>query len=127
MKPKLPVRETWGRLAALLVCYLLIPLLWRLSTPETGIVSAITTLFLIFPAIVLALSAWDGAKRGFGILWIICPFLFWLLPTFIYMNDSALAWGVFYTGLAVLSNSTAAFLTRDTRDTRDTPAAADSR
>lgn len=116
MSLKLPAKGTWGRLVALLVCYLVIPLLWRLSAPESGMMVAIASLFLVFPAIVLVLSAWDGAKRGFGILWIICPFLFWLLPTFIYMNNSALAWGVFYTGLAVLSNSTAAFLTRDTRD-----------
>lgn len=113
---KLPPPGTWLRLVALLASYLLIPPLWGLGAPESGLPVAILSLFLIFPAIVAGLAAWDGAKRGFGVLWIICPFLFWLLPAFIYMNDSSLVWGVFYTGVATLSNSTAAFLTRDNRD-----------
>lgn len=116
MRLRLPTKGTWGRLVALLASYLVIPLLWRLVAPESGMMVAIVSLFLVFPAIVLVLSAWDGAKRGFGVLWVICPLLFWLLPTFIYMNSSALAWGVLYTILAALSNSIAAFLTRDNRD-----------
>lgn len=112
-----PTLGTWLRLAALLAIYMLLPLAAIPMEPTQGKSFVIMCWIMYFPITVIVLSVWDGARRGFNILWVICPFLFWLLPSFLYFTlIYDYFWGIIYTVLAMLCHSTAAFLTRNSRN-----------
>lgn len=111
-------KSTWLRLALLFGTLLGIPavLMWLINTVEpTGGMIFLPVFFFLFPVIVIALAVWDGVKEGFSLLWLIYPALFWLAPTFLVFNDSALVYGVVYSVLAVVGNGVGALVRSRTR------------
>lgn len=102
-------RGTWLRLGGLFACYLLLPALMTaaigvFSTPDSAMVAFILMLFIAFPLATIALAAWDAVTQGFTVLWIVMPILFFIAPTVIFFNESALIYGVAYSLLAVTAN-----------------------
>ncbi len=101
--------STWLRLALLLAAYLLIPLsvqYWNyLFTTQTDSGGPIVmTLFLLLPLVTGVLSMWDGLKDGFSVLWHLAPFVFFLLPTYLILNESALIYGIIYAVVGLAGN-----------------------
>lgn len=102
-------RGTWARLGVLFACYLLLPALTTaaiglFSTPDSGMMLFILMLFIAFPLVTIALAAWDGITQGFTALWIVMPILFFVVPTVIFFNESALIYGAIYSVLAIVAN-----------------------
>ncbi len=64
----------------------------------------ILMLFIAFPLVTIALAAWDGITEGFTVLWIVMPILFFVVPTVIFFNESALIYGAIYSVLAIVAN-----------------------
>lgn len=61
-------------------------------------------LFIAFPLVTIALAAWDAVTQGFTALWIVMPILFFIAPTVIFFNESALIYGAIYSVLAIVAN-----------------------
>ena len=102
-------RGTWLRLGGLFACYLLLPALMTAAiglgnASDLGMVAFILMLFIAFPLATIALAAWDAVTQGFTVLWIVMPILFFIAPTVIFFNESALIYGVAYSLLAVTAN-----------------------
>lgn len=102
-------RGTWLRLGGLFACYLLLPALTTAAiglgnASDLGMMAFILMLFIAFPLITVTLAAWDGITEGFTVLWIVMPILFFIAPTVIFFNESALIYGVVYSLLAVTAN-----------------------
>ena len=102
-------RGTWARLGVLFACYLLLPALMTAAiglgnASDLGMVAFILILFIAFPLVTIALAAWDAVTEGFTVLWIVMPIVFFMVPTVIFFNESALIYGVAYSLLAVIAN-----------------------
>ncbi|WP_074667828.1 hypothetical protein [Atopobium minutum] len=102
-------RGTWVRLGGLFACYLLLPALMTATiglgnASDLGMVAFIFLLFIAFPLATIALAAWDAVTEGFTVLWIVMPILFFIAPTVIFFNESALIYGASYSLLAVTAN-----------------------
>ena len=102
-------RGTWVRLGALFACYLLLPTLTTatigvFSAHDSGMTLFILMLFIAFPLATIALAAWDGITEGFAVLWTVMPILSFMVPMFIFFNDSALIYGAIYSVLAMVAN-----------------------
>ena len=74
------------------------------NASDLGMVAFILMLFIAFPLATIALAAWDAVTQGFTVLWIVMPILFFIAPTVIFFNESALIYGVAYSLLAVTAN-----------------------
>ena len=97
------------RFGGLFACYLLLPALTTaaigvFSAPDSGMTLFILMLFIAFPLATIALAAWDAVTEGFTVLWIVMPIVFFVVPTVIFFNESALIYGVAYSLLAVTAN-----------------------
>lgn len=102
-------RGTWLRLGGLFACYLLLPALTTAAiglgnASDLGMMAFILMLFIAFPLITVTLAAWDGITEGFTVLWIVMPILFFIAPTVIFFNESALIYGAIYSVLAIVAN-----------------------
>ena len=56
-------------------------------------------LLAILPLLALVFGAWDGVREGFSLLWLLAPFMCFLVPMSLFFNDSALIYGVGYSVL----------------------------
>ena len=79
--------------------YLLVPAAWfslsRVSDSMEIVKSLVFLILLaILPILAMAFGAWDGVKDGFSLLWLLAPFVCFLAPMFLFLNDSALIYGV---------------------------------
>ena len=92
-------KSTWIRIVVLFGIYLLVPAAWfSLSRVEDSmeIVKSLVFLILlaILPILAMGFGAWDGVKEGFSLLWLLAPFVCFLAPMYLFLNDSALIYGV---------------------------------
>lgn len=94
--------STWIRIAVLFGVYLLVPAAWvsLASVSDSmeimkGLVFLI--LLVILPILAMGCGAWDGVKDGFSLLWLLAPFVCFLAPMYLFLNDSALIYGVGYS------------------------------
>ncbi|WP_249287703.1 MULTISPECIES: hypothetical protein [Mobiluncus] len=102
-------RGTCMRFGGLFACYLLLPALMTAAigsgnASDLGMVAFILMLFIAFPLATIALAAWDAVTQGFTALWIVMPILFFMVPTVIFFNESALIYGAIYSVLAIVAN-----------------------
>ncbi len=102
-------RGTWVRLGGLFACYLLLPTLTTaafgvFSAHDSGMTLFILMLFIAFPLATIALAAWDGITEGFTVLWTVMPIVSFMVPMFIFFNESALSYGAIYSVLAMVAN-----------------------
>ena len=67
-------------------------------------------LLVILPILAMAFGAWDGVKEGLSLLWLFVPFVCFLVPMFLFLNDSALIYGVGYSLLGFGAHSVGAFI-----------------
>ena len=107
--------STWIRIVVLFGIYLLVPAAWfslsRVSDSMEIVKSLVFLILLvILPLLAIVVGAWDGVKEGFSLLWLLAPFACFLAPMFLFLNDSALIYGVGYSllgfgahGLGVLA------------------------
>lgn len=96
--------STWIRIAVLFGVYLLVPAAWfslASVSDSMEIVKGLVFLILlvILPILAMGCGAWDGVKDGFSLLWLLAPFVCFLAPMFLFLNDSALIYGVGYSML----------------------------
>ena len=94
----------WIRIAVLFGVYLLVPAAWfslASVSDSMEIVKGLVFLILlgILPILAMGCGAWDGVKDGFSLLWLLAPFVCFLAPMFLFLNDSALIYGVGYSML----------------------------
>ena len=92
-------QSTWIRIAVLFGIYLLVLAAWfRVSSVSDSmeIVKSLVFLILlvILPILAMGFGAWDGVKEGFSLLWLLAPFVCFLAPMYLFLNDSALIYGV---------------------------------
>lgn len=104
----------------LFVAYLVIPAIASLvarsaSSPETGMLITLVTLFALLPIVTIGLAAWDGISEGFSWLWALAPFVSFLAPMYIFFNESALLYGVGYSMLGVGLNAITGEVRRNSR------------
>ena len=97
-------KSTWIRIAVLFGIYLLVPAVWFSASHVSDsmeIVKSLVFLILlaILPFLAVVFGAWDGAREGFSLLWLLAPFVCFLVPMFLFFNDSALIYGVGYSVL----------------------------
>ena len=97
-------KSTWIRIAVLFGIYLLVPAVWfgvSRASDSMEIVKSLVFLILlaILPLLALVFGAWDGVREGFSLLWLLAPFMCFLVPMFLFFNDSALIYGVGYSVL----------------------------
>ena len=107
--------STWIRIVALFGIYLLVLAAWfgvSRASDSMEIVKSLVFLILlvILPILAMGFGAWDGVKDGFSLLWLLAPFVCFLAPMYLFLNDSALIYGVGYSllgfgahGLGVLA------------------------
>ena len=107
--------STWIRIVALFGIYLLVLAAWfgvSRASDSMEIVKSLVFLILlvILPILAMGFGAWDGVKEGFSLLWLLAPFVCFLAPMYLFLNDSALIYGVGYSllgfgahGLGVLA------------------------
>lgn len=74
------------------------------NASDLGMVAFILMLFIVFPLVTIALAAWDAVTEGFTVLWIVMPIVFFVVPTVIFFNESALIYGAIYSVLAIVAN-----------------------
>ena len=67
-------------------------------------------LLVILPILAMGFGAWDGVKEGFSLLWLLAPFVCFLAPMYLFLNDSALIYGVGYSLLGFGAHSVGAFI-----------------
>lgn len=109
---RLATKSTWIRTAILFLIYTALPALLFGMTDAMqawtfGKSIAFLLLLALFPAITICIAAWDGVKEGFTILWIITPVVSFLLPMFIFFNESALIYGAIYSIVGLTANGIA--------------------
>ena len=97
-------KSTWIRIAVLFGIYLLVPAVWfgvSRASDSMEIVKSFVFLILlaILPLLALVFGAWDGVREGFSLLWLLAPFMCFLVPMSLFFNDSALIYGVGYSVL----------------------------
>lgn len=102
--------STWFRIIYLLAAYFVLPAasllaLRRANSLEMSMPLLLVMLFGVFPVITLGLALWDGVVEGFSLLWLVAPFVFFLIPMFIFFNTSALPYGVCYTVCGVAGSA----------------------
>lgn len=67
-------------------------------------------LLVILPLLAIVFGAWDGVKDGFSLLWLLAPFVCFLAPMYLFLNDSALIYGVGYSLLGFAAHSVGALI-----------------
>ena len=108
-------KTTWVRIVALFGVYLLVSALWfsfaRVSDSNEAVKSiAFLILLVILPLLAIVVGAWDGVKEGFSLLWLLAPFACFLAPMFLFLNDSALIYGVGYSILGFAAHGVGALI-----------------
>ena len=108
-------KSTWIRIAVLFGIYLLVPAAWfslsRVSDSMEIMKSLVFLILLaILPILAMAFGAWDGVKEGFSLLWLLAPFVCFLAPMYLFLNDSALIYGVGYSILGFGAHCVGAFI-----------------
>ena len=98
-------KSTWIRIAVLFGIYLLVPAVWfgvSRASDSMEIVKSFVFLILlaILPLLAVVFGAWDGVREGFSFLWLLAPFMCFLVPMFLFFNESALIYGVGYSVLS---------------------------
>ena len=107
--------STWIRIVALFGIYLLVLAAWfgvSRASDSMEIVKSLVFLILlvILPLLAMVFGAWDGVKEGFSLLWLIAPFACFLAPMFLFLNDSALIYGVGYSILGFVAHGVGALI-----------------
>ena len=95
--------------------YLLVPAVWfgvSRASDSMEIVKSLVFLILlaILPILAMGFGAWDGVKEGFSLLWLLAPFVCFLAPMYLFLNDSALIYGVGYSLLGIAAHGVGAFI-----------------
>ena len=95
-------KTTWIRIVALFGVYLLVSALWfsfaRVSDSNEAVKSiAFLILLVVLPILAMCVATWDGVKEGFSLLWLLAPFVCFLAPMYMLLNDSGLIYGVGYS------------------------------
>lgn len=110
-------KSTWIRIAVLFGIYLLVLVLaaWfgvSSVSDSMEIVKSLVFLILlvILPILAMGFGAWDGVKDGFSLLWLLAPFVCFLAPMFLFLNDSALIYGVGYSILGFVAHGVGALI-----------------
>ena len=108
-------RSTWIRIAVLFGLYMLVPAAWfsfMSFSDSMDIVKspAFLILLAILPVLAMVFGAWDGVKEGFSLLWLLAPLACFLAPMYLFLNDSALIYGVGYSLLGFGAHSVGAFI-----------------
>ena len=107
--------STWIRIVALFGIYLLVLAAWfgvSRASDSMEIVKSLVFLILlvILPLLAIVFGAWDGVKEGFSLLWLLAPFACFLAPMFLFLNDSALIYGVGYSILGFVAHGVGALI-----------------
>ena len=107
--------STWIRIVALFGIYLLVLAAWfgvSRASDSMEIVKSLVFLILlvILPLLAMVFGAWDGVKEGFSLLWLLAPFACFLAPIFLFLNDSALIYGVGYSILGFVAHGVGALI-----------------
>ena len=107
--------STWIRIVALFGIYLLVLAAWfgvsRISDSMEMVKSLVFLILLvILPLLAMVFGAWDGVKEGFSLLWLLAPFACFLAPMFLFLNDSALIYGVGYSILGFVAHGVGALI-----------------
>ena len=108
-------KSTWIRIAVLFGIYLLVPAAWfsfsRVSDSMEIVKSLVFLILLvILPLLAMVFGAWDGVKEGFSLLWLLAPFACFVAPMFLFLNDSALIYGVGYSVLGFAAHGVGALI-----------------
>lgn len=108
-------KSTWIRIAVLFGIYLLVLAAWfsvsRVSDSMEIVKSLVFLILLvILPLLAIVFGAWDGVKEGFSLLWLLAPFVCFLAPMFLFLNDSALIYGVGYSILGFAAHGVGALI-----------------
>ena len=108
-------KSTWIRIAVLFGINLLMLAAWfslsRVSDSMEIVKSLVFLILLaILPILATGFGAWDGVKEGFSLLWLLAPFVCFLAPMFLFLNDSALIYGVGYSLLGFGAHSVGSFI-----------------
>lgn len=108
-------RSTWIRIAVLFGIYMLVSGAWfsfMSFSDSMDIVKSAAFLILlaILPVLAMVFGAWDGVKEGFSLLWLLAPLACFLAPMYLFLNDSALIYGVGYSLLGFGAHSVGAFI-----------------
>lgn len=74
--------------------------------------AAFLILLAILPVLAMVFGAWDGVKEGFSLLWLLAPFVCFLAPMYLFLNDSALIYGVGYSLLGFAAHGLGALVHR---------------
>lgn len=74
--------------------------------------AAFLILLAILPILAMGFGAWDGVKEGFSLLWLLAPFVCFLAPMYLFLNDSALIYGVGYSLLGFAAHGLGALVHR---------------
>ena len=107
--------STWIRIVALFGIYLLVLAAWfgvSRASDSMEIVKSLVFLILlvILPLLAIVFGAWDGVKEGFSLLWLLAPFACFLARLFLFLNDSALIYGVGYSILGFVAHGVGALI-----------------
>lgn len=102
-------KSTWIRIVVLFGIYLLVLAAWfsvSSMSDSMEIVKSLVFLILlaILPILAMVFGAWDGVKEGFSLLWLLAPFVCFLAPMYLFLNDSALIYGVGYSLLGFVAH-----------------------
>ena len=108
-------KSTWMRILVLACGYMAASGIWfgvnqLADIDDGGKALAFTILFIALPLIAIIVAAWDGVKEGFSLLWLFAPFVCFLAPMYLFLNDSALIYGVGYSLLGFGAHSVGAFI-----------------
>ena len=108
-------KSTWIRIAVLFGIYLLVLAAWfsvsRVSDSMEIVKSLVFLILLvILPILAMAFGAWDGVKEGFSLLWLLAPFVCFLVPMYLFLNDSGLIYGVGYSLLGIVAHGLGALV-----------------
>ena len=108
-------KSTWIRIVVLFGIYLLLLAAWfglsRVSDSMEIVKSLVFLILLvILPLLEMLFGAWDGVKEGFSLLWLLAPFACFLAPMFLFLNDSALIYGVGYSVLGFVAHGVGALI-----------------
>ena len=108
-------KSTWIRIAVLFGIYLLVLAAWfgvSRASDSMEIVKSLVFLILlvILPLLAMVFGAWDGVKEGLSLLWLLAPFACFLAPMFLFLNDSALIYGVGYSILGFVAHGVGALI-----------------
>ena len=107
--------STWIRIVALFGIYLLVLAAWfgvSRASDSMEIVKSLVFLILlvILPLLAMVFGAWDGVKEGLSLLWLLAPFACFLAPMFLFLNDSAVIYGVGYSILGFVAHGVGALI-----------------